>query len=181
MNKQKRILLIVTASIAAYKSLDLIRLLKKAGFDVQCILTKGGAQFVTPLSLASLSGNPVYSDVFSLKDESEMGHIRLSREADLVVVAPATADIIAKLANGLADDLASTVLLATDKQVMVAPAMNVKMWEHSAVQRNIKQIKEDGVTIIGPGKGDLACGEEGEGRMVEPEEIANKCTEFLQS
>lgn len=169
---QKQILLIISGSIAAYKSLDLIRLLRKSGHNVVCVLTKGGQQFITPLSVSSISGNMVYCDVFSLKDEAEMGHIRLSRESDLVIVAPASADIIGKMANGLADDLASTILLATDKPVYVAPAMNVKMWEHPAVRRNVEQIKQDGVTLIGPASGDLACGEEGEGRMAEPEEIA---------
>lgn len=167
----KKILLIITGSIAAYKSLDLIRLFKKGGYDVTCVLTKAGAEFVTPLSVASISGNPVYSDVFSLKDESEMGHIRLSREADIIVVAPASADILAKMAHGLANDLASTVLLATDKKVVAAPAMNVMMWQNKAVQRNVKQLADDGIIFVGPDSGDLACGEEGEGRMSSPEKI----------
>lgn len=175
----KHILLIITGSIAACKSLDLIRLLVAKPYKVTCILTKGGEQFVTPLSVSVLSGNPAYSDIFSLKDEIEMGHIRLSRQADLVVVAPATADILAKMALGLADDLASTVLLATDKHVMAAPAMNVKMWEHKATQRNIRQLREDGVLLIGPAKGELACGEEGVGRMVEPVAILEAIEQFF--
>ena len=169
--KEKQVLLIITGSIAAYKSLDLIRTLRKNGIKVVCVLTEAGKQFVTPLSVASLSGNQVYSDIFSLKDESEMGHIRLSRESDLIVVAPASADIIAKMANGFASDLASTILLATNKPVLIAPAMNVMMWQNKAVSRNIKQLQADGVKIIGPASGNLACGEEGEGRMVEAEEI----------
>lgn len=169
--KEKQVLLIITGSIAAYKSLDLIRLLKKSGVNVVCVLTEGGKEFVTELSAASLSGNPVYSDVFSLKDEAEMGHIRLSRESDIVVVAPASADIIAKMAGGFANDLASTILLATDKPICIAPAMNVIMWKNKAVVRNIKQLQEDGVKIIGPTSGSLACGETGEGRMVEVEEV----------
>lgn len=168
---KKKVLLIITGSIAAYKCLDLIRLLKKKGHDISCVLTKAAEQFVTPLSVASISENPVYDDVFSLKDESEMGHIRLSREADLIVVVPASADIIAKAVHGLANDLASTILLATDKPVMFVPAMNVKMWENKAVQRNVALAKKDGAKIVGPGSGELACGEIGEGRMLEPEEI----------
>jgi len=171
MANKKKILLIITGSIAAYKSLDLIRLFRKNGHNVTCILTSAGQQFVTPLALASISENQVYSDVFSLKDETEMGHIRLSRESDCIIVAPASADIIAKMANGMANDLASTVLLASDKPIFVAPAMNVRMWENKAVQRNVKTIKADGAQIIGPASGELACGEMGEGRMVEPEEI----------
>lgn len=136
-------------------------------------MTSAAKEFVTPLSVASISGNQVYSDVFSLKDESEMGHIRLAREADIILVAPASADIIAKIANGFANDLASTILLAADKPIYITPAMNVKMWENKAVQRNVKLLKDDGITIIGPGKGELACGEEGYGRMVEPEEIVS--------
>lgn len=167
----RRILLIITGSIAAYKSLDLIRALRKKKIAVQAILTQGGRQFVTPLSVASLSGNPVYEDIFSLKDETEMGHIQLSREADILVVAPASADILAKMAHGLADDLASTVLLATNKPVAVVPAMNEKMWQHPAVQRNVRTLQSDGITIIGPGKGALACGEYGEGRMADIEDV----------
>jgi len=168
---KKSILLIISGSIAAYKSLDLIRRLRERDIDVRCILTKGGAQFITPLSVASLSGNPVYGELFSLKDEVEMGHIRLSREADLIVVAPASADLIAKMANGYADDLASATLLASDKPVLVAPAMNTQMWQHPATKRNIAQLKADGHKLIEPGAGTLACGEVGAGRMAEVEVI----------
>jgi len=167
----KRILLIIAGGIAAYKSLLLIRRLRERGANVRCVLTAGGAQFVTPLSVAALSEDKVYSDLFSLTDESEMGHIRLSREADLVVVAPATADLMAKMAAGRADDLASTVLLATDKPVLVAPTMNVMMWQNAATRRNVEQLVADGVHVIGPDAGDLACGEVGSGRMSEPEAI----------
>jgi len=177
--KNKRLLLIITGSIAAYKIPELIRLCTQQHIDVRCILTHGGAQFVTPTTLAALSGNAVYTDIFSLKDETEMGHIRLSREADLVLVAPATADSIAKLVHGLADDLASTVLLATDKPVMVAPAMNVRMWEHPATQRNIKQIQDDGILLISPTSGTLACGEEGIGKMVEPADLLAAINRFF--
>lgn len=164
----KHILLIISGGIAAYKSLDLIRRLKERGAGVRCVLTAGGAQFVTPLSVAALSEDAVFQDLFSLKDESEMGHIRLSREADLLVVAPASADLMAKMAAGLADDLASTILLATDKPVLFAPAMNTRMWEHPATQRNLRTLLDDGLRAIGPGQGDLACGEVGAGRMSEP-------------
>ena len=171
MLDQKRILLIISGGIAAYKSLEFIRRLKDRGCEVRCILTEGGSQFVTPLSVAALSGERVFSDLFSLTDEAEMGHIRLSREADLVVVAPASADVLAKMAMGLASDLATTALLATDKPVMVAPAMNVEMWAHPATQRNIGTLRADGIDVIGPAEGDLACGETGSGRMVEPDEL----------
>ena len=167
----KRILLIIAGGIAAYKSLELIRRLKDGGASVHCVLTRGGGQFVTPLSVSALSEERVYQDVFSLTDEAEMGHIRLSREADLVLVAPATADIMAKMAAGLADDLATTVLLATDKAVMAAPAMNTRMWEHAATRRNVETLARDGVMLVGPAAGDLACGEVGSGRMSEPHEI----------
>jgi len=166
-----RVLLIITGSIAAVKTPDLIRRLKDTGHEVHCVLTKAGAQFVTPLAIEALSGNKTYTELFSLTDEREMGHIKLSRISDLIVVAPASADIIGKMANGLADDLASSILLAADKPVMVVPAMNVKMWGNKAVQRNIAQLKSDGALFIGPKSGDLACGEEGFGRMAEPEEI----------
>lgn len=175
----KHILLLITGSIAACKSLDLIRLLKKRHYNVTCVLTKGGEQFVTPLSVSALSGNIVYSELFSLKDEIEMGHIQLSRVADIIVIAPASADILAKMAAGLADDLASTLLLASDKPIIVAPAMNVKMWEHKATKRNIAQLIEDGVEVIGPKEGILACGEMGAGRMVEPEEILEHIERFF--
>ena len=167
----KRVLLIIAGGIAAYKSLELIRRLRERGAGVRCILTRAGAAFVTPLSVASLSGEKVFSDLFSLTDEAEMGHIRLSREADLVVVAPATADLIAKMAHGLADDLASTALLATDKPVLLAPAMNPEMWEHPATRRNVAQLEADGVRQVGPAQGDMACGETGVGRMAEPDDI----------
>ena len=170
--KQPSILLIISGSIAAYKSLDLIRRLREQQITVRCIITKGGEQFVTPLSVAALSENQAYTDLFSLKDEVEMGHIRLSREADLVVVAPASADLIAKMANGLADDLASATLLASNKTVLVAPAMNTQMWNHPATQRNIKQIQSDGAIIIDPAEGMLACGETGAGRMADVDAIA---------
>ena len=155
---ERRVLLIIGGGIAAYKCLELIRRLDERGIAVRTILTRGGEAFVTPLSVASLSGDKVYTDLFSLTDESEMGHIRLSREADLVLVAPATADLMAKMANGHADDLASTALLATDKPVMIAPAMNTRMWIHPATQRNLAQLRADGVRVIEPGAGALACG-----------------------
>jgi len=167
----KRILLIIAGGIAAYKSLEVIRRLRDHGFTVRCILTKAGAEFVTPLSVASLSGDKVFSDLFSLTDEADMGHIQLSRDADLVVVAPATADLIGKMAHGLADDLASTALMATDKPVMIAPAMNPEMWDHAATRRNVAQLRQDAIDIIGPNQGDMACGETGFGRMAEPDEI----------
>ncbi len=167
----KRILLVVSGGIAAYKTLELIRRLRERAATVRCVLTAGGAQFVTPLSLAALSEQKVHSELFSLTLESEMGHIRLSREVDLVVVAPASADLLAKMAHGRADDLASTVLLATDKSVLVAPAMNVRMWEHAATQANLKTLTERSVRVVGPNEGDMACGEYGMGRMAEPDEI----------
>ncbi len=167
----KRVLLIIGGGIAAYKSLELIRRLRERGAGVRVILSKAGAEFVTALSAASLSGDKVYQDLFSLTDESEMGHIELSRSADLVVVAPATADLMAKLANGHANDLASTALLATDKPVLMAPAMNVRMWQHLATARNFVTLKRDGVHFVGPNDGEMACGEFGPGRMAEPNEI----------
>jgi phosphopantothenoylcysteine decarboxylase/phosphopantothenate--cysteine ligase len=176
----KRILLIISGGIAAYKCLELIRRLKDRGASVRCILTRGGAEFVTPLSVASLSGEKVYTDLFSLTDESEMGHIRLSREADLVLVAPASADILAKMAHGLSGDLATTALLATDKPVMVAPAMNTAMWDHPATRRNLDQLRKDGIAIIPPGAGDLACGEVGAGRLAEVPDILNAIDRFFE-
>jgi phosphopantothenoylcysteine decarboxylase/phosphopantothenate--cysteine ligase len=164
----KRVLLIVSGGIAAYKALELIRLLAKAECGVTCVLTKAGAQFVTPLSLQALSGAKVYSDLFSLTDESEMGHIELSRAADLVVVVPASADICAKMAAGMADDLATTLLLATDKRVLVAPAMNVRMWQHAATVANLAVLAQRGVLIVPPDEGPMACGEFGPGRLAEP-------------
>ncbi len=171
MADAKRILLIIGGGIAAYKSLELIRLIKKAGLDVRVVMTKAAHEFITPLTAAALSGDTVYTDLFDLTIESEMGHIMLSRQADLVVVAPATADMIAKQAQGLANDLASTLLLATDKRVLLAPAMNVRMWHHPATQRNLDTLKADGVLFTGPDEGDMACGEYGLGRMSEPEAI----------
>ena len=167
----KRVLLIVGGGIAAYKALELTRLLRKADIAVRPILTRAGAQFVTPLSLAALAEDRVYDDLFSLTDEAEMGHVELSRSADLVVVAPATADLMAKAAAGIADDLATTTLLATDKPVLMAPAMNVRMWEHAATRRNLATLRADGVTIVGPDEGAMACGEFGPGRLAEPEAI----------
>lgn len=167
----KRVLLIVGGGIAAYKALELTRLLRKAGVAVRPLLTKAGSEFVTALSLGSLAEDKVYGELFSLTDEAEMGHIQLSRSADLVVVVPATADLMAKAAHGLAGDLASTTLLATDKPVLMAPAMNVRMWQHPATQRNIAILKADGVTFVGPDDGAMACGEFGPGRLAEPEAI----------
>ncbi len=167
----KRVLLIIGGGIAAYKSLLLIRLLRGAGVAVTPVLTAAGAQFVTPLSVSALAGEKVYSNLFDLTDEAEMGHIQLSRVADLIVVAPATADLMAKMAGGRADDLASTLLLATDTPVLVAPAMNVRMWDHPATQRNLAQLRTDGVRFVGPDEGEMACGEFGPGRLAEPEAI----------
>ncbi|MSP66915.1 MAG: bifunctional phosphopantothenoylcysteine decarboxylase/phosphopantothenate--cysteine ligase CoaBC [Alphaproteobacteria bacterium] len=167
----RRILLVISGGIAAYKALILIRRLRDAGAGVRAVLTRAAEHFVTPLSVAALSEDKVYTDLFSLTDESEMGHIRLSREADLVVVAPATADIMARMAGGRADDLATTLLLATDKPVLIAPAMNVRMWEHPATRRNLAILQGDGIQVVGPEAGDLACGEVGAGRMAEPETI----------
>src|SRR3569623_267263 len=167
----KSILLIIGGGIAAYKSLELVRRLSERGVKTRAILTKAGAAFVTPLSVASLTGEKVYDDLFSLTDEAQMGHIQLSRSADLVVVAPATADLMAKMANGLANDLASTTLLATDKKVLMAPAMNVRMWESASVVRNRAQLEKDGVLFVGPNDGEMACGEFGPGRMAEPLEL----------
>ena len=168
---EKRVLLIVGGGVAAFKALELVRLLRKAGIGVRPVLTHGGAQFVTALSLSSLAEDKVYSELFDLTDEHEMGHIELSRSADLVVVAPATAHLIARAANGLADDLATTTLLATDKPVLMAPAMNVRMWGHPATQRNIERLKADGVSFVGPDEGPMACGEFGPGRLAEPQTI----------
>jgi len=176
----KRILLVIAGGIAAYKSLELIRRLRERGAAVRCVLTRSGAEFVTPLSVSALSEDKVYSDLFSLTDESEMGHIRLSREADLVVVAPATANILAKMAQGISDDLATTALLATDKDVMVVPAMNVRMWEHPATRANLATLADRGVRIAGPTEGPMACGEFGEGRMIEPLEIVAAIEDYFQ-
>lgn len=175
----KRILLIIGGGIAAYKALELIRELARRSVASRCILTKAGKQFVTPMSVAALSADKVYDDLFSLTDEAEMGHIELSRSADLVVVCPATADLMAKAAHGLADDLASTTLLATDKPVLMAPAMNVRMWEHAATQANLVTLRERGVTVLDPDEGEMACGEYGPGRLPEPARIADAVLEQL--
>ncbi len=177
----KRVLLIVAGGIAAFKSLDLIRRLRERGASVRCVLTEAGAKFVTPLSLQALTEEKVYSDMFSLTDESEMGHIQLSRDADLLVVAPATANILARMAAGMADDLAATVLLATDKPVLAAPAMNVRMWTHAATVANVETLKKRGVTFVGPNEGAMACNEFGPGRMSEPLEIVAAIEALLTS
>lgn len=172
----RRILLIISGGIAAYKCLDLIRQLRTQGAAVRCILTKSATEFVTPLSVSALSGDKVYGDLFSLTDEQDMGHIQLSRDADLLAVVPATANILARMAQGLADDLATTALLATDKPVMVAPSMNVRMWDHEATRDNMATLRARNITVLGPASGDMACGEFGEGRMVEPAEIVAAIT-----
>jgi phosphopantothenoylcysteine decarboxylase/phosphopantothenate--cysteine ligase len=169
--RSQSVLLVIGGGIAAYKSLELIRQLKERGIATRAILTKAGCEFVTPLSVSALTGGKAYTDLFSLTDDAEMGHIQLSRSADLVVVAPATADLMAKLANGLANDLASAALLATDKPVLMAPAMNLRMWNHPATRRNLETLKNDGVIFVGPNDGEMACGEYGPGRMAEPEGI----------
>ncbi len=171
MLHDKRILLIIGGGIAAYKSLELIRLLRTAGAAVTPVMTRAASEFVTPLSVSALAGERVYTDLFDLTDEAEMGHIQLSRVADLIVVAPATADLMAKAATGLAGDLASTLLLATDTPVLMAPAMNVRMWDHPATQRNLATLKGDGLRFVGPDVGDMACGEHGPGRLAEPAAI----------
>lgn len=172
----KKILLIISGGIAAYKSLELIRLLKKSGASVRCVITNGGTHFVTPLSVSALTEEKVYTDIWSLKDETEMGHIKLSREADLIVVAPASANLLAQMTQGLAEDLASTTLLATNRPVMVCPAMNPMMWQHAATQDNLKTLIKRGIKIIGPDSGDMACGETGLGRMSDPEDILTAIT-----
>ena len=169
----KRVLLIVGGGIAAYKACELIRLLRKRGHAVRCVLTEGGSHFVTAMTLAALSEDQVHTTLWDLKDEAEMGHIELSREADLVVVAPATADLLARMAGGLANDLATTLLLATDKPVLAAPAMNVRMWQHAATRRNVARLRADGVTVMAPDDGAMACGEYGPGRLPEPAAIAD--------
>ncbi|MEX0342074.1 MAG: bifunctional phosphopantothenoylcysteine decarboxylase/phosphopantothenate synthase [Erythrobacter sp.] len=174
-----KILLVIGGGIAAYKSCELVRLIRKAGGEVTCVLTEGGQQFVTPMALAALSENKVYTSLFDLKDEVEMGHIQLSREADLVVVCPATADLLAKMAAGIADDLATTLILATDKPVLTVPAMNVKMWEHSATQRNADWLRQAGVAVMDPDEGPMACGEFGPGRMPEPPSILARIADEL--
>ncbi|WP_299358376.1 bifunctional phosphopantothenoylcysteine decarboxylase/phosphopantothenate synthase [uncultured Paracoccus sp.] len=175
----KRILLIVAGGIAAYKTPELVRLIRKAGASVTTVLTSGGAQFVTPLTLSALSNAPCHSELFDLTREAEMGHIELSRSADLIVVAPATADLMAKMAHGLADDLASTLLMATDTPVLIAPAMNVRMWDHPATRRNRAILADDDIDMVGPDEGGMACGEWGEGRMAEPEAIMQAMGELL--
>jgi phosphopantothenoylcysteine decarboxylase/phosphopantothenate--cysteine ligase len=174
-----RVLLIVGGGIAAYKAAELVRLLRKEGHSVTPVLTEGGSHFVTPMSLAALAESPVYTSLWDLKDEAEMGHIQLSRAADLVLVAPATADLLAKMAAGIADSLATTLLLATDKPVVVAPAMNVRMWQHAATQRNIERLRADGITVIEPDEGPMACGEFGPGRLPEPAEIYARIKSML--
>jgi len=177
----KRVLLVIGGGIAAYKSCELIRLIRKAGGDVTCVLTKSGAQFVTPMTLAALSEAQVYTSLWDLKNETEMGHIQLSREADLIVVCPATADLMAKMAAGIADDLATTLLLATDTQVMAVPAMNVRMWDHEATKRNVTQLRKDGVIVLSPDEGAMACGEYGEGRLPEPDAVFTEIEDRLSS
>ena len=175
----KRILLVVTGGIAAFKALELVRLIKANGINVRVVLTESGSKFVTPLSIQALTEDKVYTELFSLTDESEMGHIQLSRDADLILVAPATANILAKMRAGITDDLASTVLLATDKPVLVAPSMNVRMWQHAATQDNIGVLIKRGVEVLGPDVGAMACGEFGAGRMCEPAEIVQHVLSFL--
>jgi len=177
----KKILLIICGGIAAYKSLEIIRLLKKSGAIVKTILTKSGAEFVTPLSITSLSQSKVYQDLFSIEEEAEMDHISLSRWADLILIAPATANTITKLANGNSDDLASTVSLASNKKIFVAPAMNVRMWEHQSTKQNVAKLKTYNYRIIGPEIGDMACGEYGEGKMSEPKEIVNELESYFEN
>jgi phosphopantothenoylcysteine decarboxylase/phosphopantothenate--cysteine ligase len=177
---QRRILLIVSGGIAAYKALELVRLLKGKGIAVRAVLTESAKQFVTPLSLGVLTEDHVYGDMFDLKEEREIGHIQLSRQADLIVVAPATANILAKMAGGIADDLATTILLATDKPVLAVPAMNVRMWHHKATQRNLAQLREDGIHIMEPGVGAMACNEWGKGRLPEPAEILAEIERLLE-
>jgi phosphopantothenoylcysteine decarboxylase / phosphopantothenate---cysteine ligase len=176
---QKSILLIVSGGIAAYKALELVRLLKRQGVAVRALMTKSATEFVTPLSMGVMTEDQVYGDMFDLKDEREIGHIQLSRQSDLIVICPATANILAKMAAGIADDLATTVLLATDKSVFAVPAMNVRMWNHPATQRNLKQLRADGVTIMEPDEGSMACGEFGPGRLPEPPDVAQRICAIL--
>jgi len=179
MAVSKHILLIIGGGIAAYKAAELIRLIKKSGMTVRCVLTESGAQFVTPMTLAALSENEVHTTLWSLKDETEMGHIQLSRDADLIVICPATANLLAKMAGGIADDLATTLLLATDAPVLAVPAMNVRMWQHPATQRNIAQLRSDGIMVMRPDEGDMACGEYGPGRLPEPEAVMQEIATYL--
>ena len=179
MTIQKRVLLIVTGGIAAYKALELVRLLKRQGIAVRAVMTQSATEFVTPLSMGVMTEDQVYGDMFDLKEEREIGHIQLSRQADLIVICPATANIMAKMAAGIADDLATTILLATDKPVLVVPAMNVRMWNHPATQRNLKLLREDGITIMEPDEGAMACGEFGPGRLPEPPDVAARICAML--
>lgn len=179
--KKKKILLIITGSIAAYKSMDLVRLLVKNSYDVTCVLTKAACEFITPLLASSLSGNKTHTDLFSAEDEIEMGHIQLSRAADLIVVAPASADFIAKIANGYADDLASSIVLAANKKILIAPAMNEKMWENKSTQTNLKKALESGISMVEPQRDILACGELGVGKMSPAENIFEKISEFFEN
>jgi len=181
MAKSKHILLVIGGGIAAYKAAELIRLIRKSGLTVRCVLTESGAQFVTPMTLAALSENEVHTTLWSLKDETEMGHIQLSREADLIVICPATANLLAKMAGGIADDLATTLLLATNRPVLAVPAMNVRMWQHAATQRNIAQLKTDGIIVMQPDEGDMACGEFGPGRLPEPDVVMAEIASLLRS
>jgi phosphopantothenoylcysteine synthetase/decarboxylase len=174
-----KVLLIVGGGIAAYKSLELVRLLKRAGHEVTPVLTNGGEHFVTAMSLGTLAESQVHTSLWELKDEVEIGHIQLSRAADCILVCPATADLLAKMAAGIADDLATTLLLATDKPVIAAPAMNVRMWQHAATQRNIAQLKADGVRVIEPAEGEMACGEFGAGRLPEPQDLLDQLSDLL--
>ena len=175
----KKVLLIVGGGIAAYKSCEIVRTLRRRGHAVRCVLTEGGSHFVTPMTLAALSEDQVFTTLWDLKDEAEMGHIQLSRQADLVVIAPATADLLARMAGGLANDLATTLLLATDKPVLAAPAMNVRMWQHPATRRNVAQLRADGVTVMEPDEGAMACGEFGPGRLPEPDAIVARIEQML--
>ena len=179
MLEGKRVLLIVSGGVAAYKACELIRRLRDRGVEVRCVVTEGAQKFVTPMTFAALSENPVFTDLFSLKDEAEMGHIRLSRETDLILVAPASANLLARMAAGMADDLAATVLLASDKPILVAPSMNVRMWGHPATQANIALLERRGVRRVGPEDGDLACGEIGSGRLAETQTIIAAVAEIL--
>jgi phosphopantothenoylcysteine decarboxylase / phosphopantothenate---cysteine ligase len=179
MTEAKRVLLIVTGGIAAYKALELVRLLKRQGIAVRAVMTQSATEFVTPLSMGVMTEDQVYGDMFDLKEEREIGHIQLSRQADLIVICPATANILAKMAAGIADDLATTILLATDKPVLAVPAMNVRMWQHAATQRNLKQLRADGITIMNPDEGAMACGEFGPGRLPEPPAVAERICAML--
>ena len=175
-----KVLLVIGGGIAAYKSCELVRLIRRGGGEVTCVLTEGGSQFVTPMALAALSENPVHTTLWDLKDEVEMGHIQLSRQADLVVVCPATADLLAKMTAGIADDLATTLILATDKPVLAVPAMNVRMWQHEATRRNVDWLRQAGVHVMEPGEGPMACGEFGPGRLPEPQDIIDQLSDLLK-